>query len=193
MPPGLSWLLWPDLEGALIGGHFISFQPTFSNGLSLLVFLWLLLCLFSLASVFPSVLLSLLAASYSHTCLEMYVFKSSEPSAGFILVPFSDQHSEENLENTLLLLFVFVPKHGMNTLIFKDWLLMDYLLDVRHLERKQHLQLNIFRTIYMVSTVCLIWIFCHPAEYRHISSYCASLYNASQKYSLQVEGKILHQ
>ena len=96
----------------------------------------------------------------------MYVFfKCSEPSAGFILMPFSDQLSKQNLEDTGRLLFVLLfPQTGYEPTDFMDWLLVDYLLHVRHLEQKQHFQLSIFLNIHILSNVP-IWMFWHPTEY----------------------------
>lgn len=35
-----------------------------------------------------------------------------------------------------------------------DWLLVDYLLQIIHLDQKQHFQLNIFLHIHILSTLC---------------------------------------
>lgn len=45
----------------------------------------------------------------------------------------------------------------------------------------------------MFSTLCLIWMFCHPAECRYTSPYCALLYCISQMLTfLRIEGKSIH-
>ena len=80
-------------------------------------------------------------------------------------MPFSDQLSKQNLEDTGRLLFVLLfPQTGYEPTDFMDWLLVDYLLHVRHLEQKQHFQLSIFLNIHILSNVP-IWMFWHPTEY----------------------------
>ena len=49
------------------------------------------------------------------------------------------------------LLFVLLfPQTGYEYIDFMDWLLVDYLLQIIHLDQKQHFQLNITE----ISTVC---------------------------------------
>lgn len=107
-------------------GHIFSFfGPTFSNGLSLIVFL----CDISICPSFGlPFFFNLLAAPYIiyhisyHT---IYQFRCSELS-GFILMPFRDQLSEQNLANPHRLLFVLlVPQTGYEDTDFMDWLLVD--------------------------------------------------------------------
>lgn len=127
------------------------FKWAFSHHFSLVA------SLLSLVSVFSSVLFVCYSIYlYLYTYVSIF-FKCSGPSASFILMPFSDQLSEQNIENILpCCVFYYFPKHDMNTLILKDWLLRGHLLDVKHLKQKPNFQLNLFLNIHMLSTVCFI-------------------------------------
>ena len=94
---GRTWRphLWPF---HLYPAHF--FKWAFPSSVPLVT------SLLSPISVFPAVLLCLLAASYLSYQKCMHFFKCSKPPAGFIWVSFSDQLWARNLETTLALLFI---------------------------------------------------------------------------------------
>lgn len=122
---GHTWspYLWPFLLFLVL-----LFQMAFPHSFPLVT------SLFSLVSVFPSVLLYLLAAPYVRiylpSYLPIYILLSVQ---SHLLVLFWCP-SVTNFQNRILktplgcYLFYYFPKYDMNTLIFKDWLLVDSLL-----------------------------------------------------------------
>lgn len=129
--------------------------------------------LFSLVSVFPAVLSPPAAAYLLPIQKGMYCSKCSEPPAGLFRCPSAANFQSRTLKTPRCC--SLFPKQDMHTLIFKDWLLIDYLLGVRHLENEQRLEGNMFLLIHMFNAMSLIGMFCHPTAYRHTSSHGITL------------------